>query len=43
MGLSELSEWLQVMLAEIERREDELKRERAEAELRAREVAADDK
>jgi hypothetical protein len=38
--VADLSEWLQLMLAEIERKQEELERARAEAELRAREQAA---
>jgi len=38
--VADLSEWLQLMLAEIARKQEELARARAEAELRAREQAA---
>jgi hypothetical protein len=40
--VAELSEWLQLMLAEIARKEEEFKRAQAESELRAREQSADD-
>jgi len=39
--VAELSEWLQLMLAEIARKQEELERARAENELRARERSAD--
>jgi hypothetical protein len=39
--VAELSEWLQLMLAEIARKQEELERARAENELRAREQGAD--
>ena len=35
--MADLSEWLQLMLAEIARKQEELERARAESELRARE------
>jgi hypothetical protein len=35
--VAELSEWLQLMLAEIARKEEERERARAESELRAKE------
>jgi hypothetical protein len=41
--VAELSEWLQLMLAEIARKQEELERARAENELRAREEADDAK
>jgi hypothetical protein len=41
--VADLSEWLQLMLAEIARKEEELARARAEEELRAREDAANAK
>jgi len=41
--VADLSEWLQLMLAEIARKQEELERARAEAELRAREQAANGK
>jgi hypothetical protein len=41
--VAELSEWLQLMLAEIARKQEELERARAESELRAREEADDAK
>jgi molybdenum-dependent DNA-binding transcriptional regulator ModE len=39
---AELSEWLQLMLAEIARKQEELERARLESELRAREQNSDD-
>jgi hypothetical protein len=39
--VAELSEWLQLMLAEIARKEEELERARTESELRAREQSPD--
>jgi hypothetical protein len=39
--MAELSEWLQLMLAEIARKHEELERARLESELRAREQDAD--
>jgi hypothetical protein len=39
--MAELSEWLQLMLAEIERKKEELERARLESEERAREQSAD--
>jgi hypothetical protein len=39
--VAELSEWLQLMLAEIARKQEELARARAESELRAREEGTD--
>jgi hypothetical protein len=41
--VAELSEWLQLMLAEIARKQEELARAQAESELRAREQDADGK
>jgi hypothetical protein len=41
--VAELSEWLQLMLAEIARKEEELERARTENELRAREQSPDDR
>jgi hypothetical protein len=41
--VAELSEWLQLMLAEIARKQEELARARLESELRAREKSADGK
>jgi hypothetical protein len=41
--VADLSEWLQLMLAEIARKQEELERARAESELRAREAAANAK
>jgi hypothetical protein len=41
--VDELSEWLQLMLAEIARKHEELERARTESELRAREASADAK
>ena len=41
--MAELSEWLQLMLAEIARKQEELERARTESELRAREEADDAK
>lgn len=41
--MAELSEWLQLMLAEIARKEEELERARIESELRAREAGTDAK
>jgi hypothetical protein len=38
--VADLSEWLQLMLAEIARKEEESARARVEEELRAREDAA---
>jgi hypothetical protein len=38
--VAELSEWLQLMLAEIARQEEERERARAESELRAKEENA---
>jgi hypothetical protein len=40
--VAELSEWLQLMLAEIARKQEELARARAESELRAHEQSTDD-
>jgi hypothetical protein len=40
--VAELSEWLQLMLAEIARQHEELERARIERELRAREQSTDD-
>ena len=37
--MSALSQWLQLMLAEITRKQEDLERARAEAERRAREQA----
>ncbi|HEY4873234.1 MAG TPA: hypothetical protein VIH77_03315 [Steroidobacteraceae bacterium] len=39
--MAELSEWLQLMLAEIARKQEELERARTENELRAREQSRD--
>jgi len=39
--VAELSEWRQLMLAEIARKQEDLERARAESELRAREDAPD--
>jgi hypothetical protein len=39
--VAEISEWLQLMLAEIARQEEERERARAESERRAREQSAD--
>ncbi len=39
--MAELSEWLQLMLAEIARKQEELERARTESELRAREHSPD--
>ncbi len=41
--MADLSEWLQLMLAEIARKQEELERARTESELRAREEADDAK
>jgi hypothetical protein len=41
--VAELSEWLQLMLAEIARKQEELARARLESEERAREQYADGK
>jgi len=41
--VAELSEWLQLMLAEIARKQEELARARLESELRARERSTDGK
>jgi hypothetical protein len=41
--VADLSEWLQLMLAEIARKQEELERARAESELRAREADANGK
>jgi hypothetical protein len=41
--VADLSEWLQLMLAEIARKQEELERARTESELRAREEADDAK
>ena len=38
--MADLSEWLQLMLAEIARKQEELERARAEEALRAREAGA---
>ena len=40
--MAELSEWLQLMLAEIARKQEELERARLESELRTRERLPDD-
>ena len=40
--MAELSEWLQLLLAEIARKREELERAQAERELRAREQSADE-
>ncbi len=40
--VAELSEWLQLMLAEIARKQEELERARLESELRTRERSPDD-
>ena len=39
--MAELSEWLQLMLAEIARKEEEVERARIESEQRAREQNTD--
>jgi hypothetical protein len=39
--VAELSEWLQLMLAEIARKQEELERARTETELRVREQIPD--
>jgi hypothetical protein len=39
--VAELSEWLQLMLAEIARKQEEAERARRESEQRAREQGAD--
>jgi hypothetical protein len=41
--VAELSEWLQLMLAEIARKQEELARARLESDLRAREQSTDGK
>ncbi|HEY4773174.1 MAG TPA: hypothetical protein VIH50_09110 [Steroidobacteraceae bacterium] len=40
--MAALSEWLQLMLAEIARKKEELEHARLESELRTREQSADD-
>jgi len=40
--MAELSEWLQLLLAEIARKREELERALVERELRAREQSADE-
>jgi hypothetical protein len=41
--MAELSEWLQLMLAEIARKQEEQERARLESELRAREQTTNDR